>query len=172
MSAKDALASGARSATFSAGRAKKNDPIKFNKTVAKPELREAEISEVEEIFYRDSAKDNPVLATLIKAYDADESKPKPDLSRYQPMNDRVLLRRIVEKSENIIVQPDAFTLKSNKGEVIAVGSGMLIGPNIVPIELRPGDVVTFGEYNAEPVGVEGEELLLVSAFDIRLKILA
>jgi chaperonin GroES len=98
------------------------------------------------------------------------SKPK---ARYQPMNDRVLLRRIVEKSESLIVQPDAFTLKSNKGEVIAVGSGMLIGQNIVPIDLKPGDVVTFGEYNSEEIGKdEDAELLLVSAFDIRLKILA
>lgn len=95
-----------------------------------------------------------------------------NLAKYQPMNDRVLLRRIVEKTETLIVQPDAYQMKSNKGEVIAVGSGMLVGPNIVPIDLKPGDVVTFGEYNSEPVSVEGEELLLVSAHDIRLKILA
>ena len=47
---------------------------------------------------------------------------------------------------------------------------MLIGGELRPIPLAPGDKVRFGHYNAEDIEVEGEKLVLVSAFDIRLKI--
>lgn len=154
MPAKDALASGAKSAVFSAGHAKKDDPITFNRTVAAAGLTQA--AEVDVFDRRMAALDNKARAI--------------DLKRYQPMNDRVLLRRIVEKSENLVNLSDAHQAPSNKAEVIAVGTGMMIGNSLVPIPLAPGDVVIFGEYGVDEIEVEGEKLLMISAFDVRLKI--
>lgn len=91
-------------------------------------------------------------------------------AHYQPMNDRVLLREIVEEETALVVTPDAFKQKSNRGRVIAVGEGMVIGGVLRPINLKPGDTVLFGEYGAEPIELDGSKYLLVSAFDIRLKL--
>jgi len=156
--AKDSLAQGARSAAFPAGHADRNDPIEFHGTVATV------------------AGDDLGLG---KAPTADEFKWQPraeepvrvvDFSKYQPMNDRVLLRRIQQKNESLVRMAEAFVQDSDIGEVIAVGDGMLIGGELRPIPLASGDKVRFGHYNAEDIEVEGEKLVLVSAFDIRLKI--
>lgn len=146
--AKDSLARGAKSATFSAGQAQKDEPIEFHGTVAVEEKPDSD-----ESWQASEA----ILA-------------KPDLSKYQPMNDRVLLRRIEEKKDSLIVEPEAFARKPTKAEVIAVGQGMMIGGELRPIDLMPGDIVFYGEYNAEDIEIEGEKLLIVSAFDIRLRV--
>lgn len=152
----DALASGQRSATFSAGQAGKDEPIEFHGTVAVeenlPEGTDPVIDNTE--FFRRDVE--PVRAV--------------DFSKYQPMNDRVLLRRIQQKNESRVQIAEAFVQDSDIGEVIAVGDGMLIGGELRPIPLAPGDRVRFGHYNAEDIEVEGEKLVLVSAFDVRLKI--
>lgn len=158
--AKDSLARGAQSATFSAGQAERNDPIEFHGTVAEEALECEHGVPVGRVC---------VLCVADSVHSA-EPRPVVDFSKYQPMNDRVLLRRIEEKNEKRIVEPDAFAQKPNKAEVLAVGEGMLIGGQLRPINLQRGDLVLYGEYNAEEITVEGEKLLLVSAFDVRLKI--
>ena len=144
----DKLAQGAKSAVFSGGKANRNDPIQFHGTVATEERPDSD-----ESWQASKALLEPFLA-----------------SRYQPMNDRVLLRRIDEKADKLIVEPDAFARKPNKAEVLAVGEGMLIGGTLRPINLKAGDRVYYGEYNAEELELDGAKFLLVSAFDIRLKI--
>jgi chaperonin GroES len=103
------------------------------------------------------------------SYDLPSKKSKPRKT-YVPMNDRVLLKRLqdVDALESKFL-PEAFQTQSNKGEVVAVGSGMIIGSHLVPIDLKPGDVVLFGQYNAEVISLDGEDFILVSAFDVRLK---
>lgn len=163
--AKDSLARGARSATFSGGQAERNDPIEFHGTVAE--------EEAPSVYRCGICGDGPEPCR--HALNPEEPVRQPKsleelAAKYQPMNDRVLLRRIEEKNEKLIVEPEAFARKPNKAEVVAVGEGMLIGGELRPINLKPGDVVLYGEYNAEDIEVEGEKLLLVSAFDVRLKI--
>src|ERR1039458_8533860 len=154
----DALASGQKSAQFSGGHAAKDDPVEFHGTVAAVDSHT-----VERDVYQDWMKRNP--QPLVE-----EPAPVTDFSKYQPMNDRVLLRRIAAKNENLIQRPDAFVQASDIGQVLGGGEGMLIGGVLRPINLQPGDKVRFGHYNAEEIEVEGEKLVLVSAFDVRLKI--
>ena len=152
--AKDSLAQGARSAAFSAGHADRNDAIEFHRTVA------------EEL----PPGISPCTDDFKWLPRAEEPEHVVDFSKYQPMNDRVLLRRFQAKNESLVQMPEAYVMDSDVGEVIAVGDGMLIGGQLRPIPLAPGDKVRFGHYNAEDIEVEGEKLVLVSAFDIRLKI--
>jgi len=87
----------------------------------------------------------------------------------QPILDRVLVRRVEEKSEGEVVIPDAFRQESNKGEVIATGQFFIFGNQRMNVSevVRPGDIVLFGEYNAEPITLDGEKYLLVRVQDIR-----
>lgn len=91
---------------------------------------------------------------------------------YEPMNDRVLLRKVAAENARMVQLPDAFVQDSDIGIVISVGDGMLIGGELRPIRLKLGDKVRYGHYNAEEIEVFGETCILVSAFDVRLKIKA
>ena len=188
--AKDQLARGAKSATFSAGRAKKDDPIEFHGTVALEEIKggnpdhQGTEDDPSKLRYGAGAipssrspypakLQTPVLVDSDESWQASEALNKlrnlPKF-QYQPLNDRVLIRRVEEESTSLIAQPDAFRKKPTKGIVLAVGTGMIVGGQLIPIPLEVGDTVYFGEYGPEELEIEGEKLTLVSAFDIRLKV--
>ena len=163
--AKDSLARGAASATFMGGTPDKNDPIEFHGTVAAEDV-EAQPCPCdkcgtfhETAFCPAPAKPEPKTLEELAAL-------------YEPMNDRVLLRRVTEENKRLIQLPDQFKLESDLGIVVAVGSGMIVNGQLVAIPLKPGDKVRVGHYNIEDIEIEGETLMLVSAYDVRLKIKA
>jgi co-chaperonin GroES (HSP10) len=164
--AKDSLARGASSAQFMGGTPSTSDPIEFHGTVAvEQEDCDHGISKTRTCILCDAAK-LPVVV-----------KPEPNsleqlAALYEPMNDRVLLRRVTEDNKRLVAMPDAYKLDSDLGVVIAVGGGMLVNGQFVPIPLQLGDKVRVGHYNVEDIEVEGETLMLVSAYDVRLKIKA
>lgn len=164
--AKDDLARGAKSAVFSAGQAQKDEPIEFHGTVA---LEEAFKGDPEAFCPHGTAMDRVcVLCDRHKIAEALHPEPKSleELAAlYEPLNDRVLLRRITEENKRLIQMPDAFKLESDLGVVIAVGFG-------VPFPLTMGDKVRVGHYGIEDIEIEGETLMLVSALDVRLRIKA
>jgi chaperonin GroES len=160
--AKDSLARGAKSATFPAGQARKGEPIEFHGTVAVEESRQ--LACAHGVTGLCMICERPQIPTP-------EPKSLEELAAlYEPMNDRVLLRRVTEENKRLVQMPDAFKLESDLGVVIAVGSGMLVNGQLVPIPLKLGDKVRVGHYNIEDIEVEGETLMLVSAYDVRLKI--
>src|SRR5271163_3737422 len=92
--------------------------------------------------------------------------------RYSPLTDFVLLQRIedtLESSSGGIVIPEIGQVKSNKGRVVAVGEGRIIGGQIVPIPLDEGDIVLFGKYGAEDITLDGVDYLLLRYDELKLK---
>jgi chaperonin GroES len=91
--------------------------------------------------------------------------------RYQPLANFVLLQRIDETVEmqGSIIIPEIGQVKSNKGRVIAVGEGRIIGGQLVPIPLSEGDIVLFSKYGAEDVNLDGQDYLLLRYDEIKLK---
>ena len=91
--------------------------------------------------------------------------------RYQPLANFVLIERIDENLETIrgIVIPEIGQVQSNKGRVIAVGEGRIIGSQLVPIPLEEGDIVLFSKYGAEDVKLDGKDYLLLRYDEIKLK---
>lgn len=81
----------------------------------------------------------------------------------QPLNDRVLLRRIKQEDDKQVKIADAYQPDSNRGEVLGIG-GAAVG------ELKIGDHVLFGDYSAQDIEVEGEKLVLISVHDIWLRL--
>ena len=90
---------------------------------------------------------------------------------YQPLANFVLIQRIDENSEMIggIHIPEIGQQKSNKGRVVAVGEGRIIGGVITPIPLEEGDIVLFSKYGAEDVKLDGVDYLLLRYDEIKLK---
>ena len=62
----------------------------------------------------------------------------------EPRNDFVLIERIEEPQRSVIIVPDIAKSLSIKGKVLAVGPGKRDEDgNVVPIEVKPGDIVLF-----------------------------
>jgi chaperonin GroES len=96
----------------------------------------------------------------------------PAISRYVPLANFVLVQRIDEAADVTpggMFIPQIAKTQSNKGRVIAVGEGRIIGGRIEPIPLAAGDIVLFSKWGAEEVTLDGEEYLLLRYDEIKLK---
>ena len=96
------------------------------------------------------------------------------LELYEPLANFVLIKRLdddVDVQRGIVI-PEIGQQKSNKGRVIAVGEGRIIGGQIVPMPIERGDLVLFSKYGAEEVLLDGEEFLLLRYDEIKLRVRA
>ena len=88
---------------------------------------------------------------------------------FQPLHDRVLLRRVgeEEKSAGGIIIPDTAQEKPSEGIVVAVGSGVRADDGSVrELDVKAGDRVLFGKFGGTDVKVDGEDLLILRESDI------
>jgi len=88
---------------------------------------------------------------------------------FRPLHDRVVVRRVEseEKTRGGIIIPDTAKEKPAEGEVIAVGSGVRDDHGkIVPLDVKVGDRVLFGNWSGTEVKVNGEDLLIMKEADI------
>jgi co-chaperonin GroES (HSP10) len=77
-----------------------------------------------------------------------------------PAKDRIVLKRIEEVAESLIIDPNAPL--SCKGRVIAVGRDF-------QDQYQPEDVVFFGKHNNEDIELDGEDFVIVWGDDIRFR---
>ena len=92
-----------------------------------------------------------------------------DLKKFRFLYDHVLVRAI-KKDTGIkgLVRPDQYDDKPEFGEVISVGEGRLMDDGtIVPINVKPGDIIFFSKYSSEQTRTLGEDYYIIRADDIR-----
>jgi chaperonin GroES len=66
-----------------------------------------------------------------------------------------------------IVIPDSATEKPQRGEIVAVGNGMITDSGEVrALEVKVGDQVLFGKYSGTEIKVDGEDVLIMKEEDI------
>lgn len=90
-------------------------------------------------------------------------------TKFRPLHDRVLVRRIAanEKTAGGIIIPDTAKEKPQEGEVIAAGSGLRSeSGTVTPLEVKTGDRVLFSKWSGTEVTLNGEELLVMKESDI------
>ena len=90
-------------------------------------------------------------------------------SKFRPLHDRVVVRRIQadEKTKGGIIIPDTAKEKPQEGEVVAVGpGGRDEAGKLIPIDVKAGDRVLFGKWSGTEVKLDGEELLIMKESDI------
>ena len=88
----------------------------------------------------------------------------------KPLGDRVLVE-IVEDSEQKtaggLYVPDSAKEKSQRGKVIAVGSGkMLDNGTRVALDVEVGNTVYFAKYGGTEVSLEGKNYSILAERDI------
>ena len=87
----------------------------------------------------------------------------------KPLADRVLVKVEEEETKTMggILLPDTAQKKSQKGVVVAVGSGKMTGEGKrLPLEVKEGDEVLFAKYSGTEIEDKGEKYLLLSERDI------
>lgn len=74
---------------------------------------------------------------------------------FEPLSDRVLLRRIEAEEEQIgsIIIPVAAKERPQEAVVIAVGPGRMEGAERLPMSVKVGDKVLIGKYSGQDVDI-------------------
>ena len=87
----------------------------------------------------------------------------------KPLADRVLVKVEEEETKTMggILLPDTAQKKTQKGVVVAVGSGKMTEEGKrLPLEVKEGDEVLFAKYSGTEIEDKGEKYLLLSERDI------
>ncbi len=87
----------------------------------------------------------------------------------RPIGDKIVVEVIDEPQTTAsgLVLPDTAKEKSQRGKVIAVGSGKLLENGTrEPIEVKVGETVLFAKYGGTEVELGGQELMILSQRDI------
>ena len=85
----------------------------------------------------------------------------------RPLHDRVIVRRVEEKKTTAsgLIIPDSSAEKPSRGEIVAAGKGKINAQGeLIPLDVKVGDTVMFGQYSGSEITV-GEETLLVMSED-------
>lgn len=89
--------------------------------------------------------------------------------KLKPLGDKIVVEVIDEPQTTAsgIVLPDSAKEKSQRGKVIAVGSGKLLDSGErVALEVSEGDTVVFAKYGGTEVNIDGQELMILSERDV------
>ena len=89
--------------------------------------------------------------------------------KFRPLHDRVVVKRIdaEAKSAGGIIIPDTAQEKPQQGEVIAVGPGGRDDHGkLIPIDVKPSDVILFGKWSGTEVKIDGVDYLIMKESDI------
>ena len=88
----------------------------------------------------------------------------------KPLGDRILVEIIEEteqKTAGGLYVPDTAKEKSQRGKVVAVGSGKTLDSGTkVALEVSVGDTVYFAKYGGTEVTLEGKNYSILSERDI------
>ena len=113
------------------------------------------------------AKKAPAKAPAVKALAA---KAPAKAAVIKPLGDRVVIE-VIEESDQMTASglfvPDTAKEKSQRGKVIAVGSGKTLeSGQKVALEVSVGDVVYFAKYGGTEVTISGSNYTILAERDI------
>ena len=89
--------------------------------------------------------------------------------KLQPIRDRIVIKMVEAETKTAsgIVIPDAAAEKPSQGDVLAVGTGKLTPEGtIVPMVIKEGDRVLFGQFAGQVVKVDKEEFRILKEEDV------
>jgi len=102
--------------------------------------------------------------TNLYQYFCNEERHAMASTKFTPLHDRILVRRL-EEGESIrggIIIPDTAKEKPQEGEVIAVGKGKSNDEGkVFPLDVKAGDTILFGKYSGTEIKLDNEEFLIM-----------
>jgi len=89
--------------------------------------------------------------------------------KFRPLHDRIAIQPLAseEKTTGGIIIPDSAQEKPIQGKVVAVGNGTRdTNGNIIPLEVKVGDVVIYGKWGGTEVKIDGCDLIIMKESDV------
>jgi chaperonin GroES len=88
----------------------------------------------------------------------------------RPLEDRIVVRPTEAEETTVsgIVIPDTAKEKPQQGQVLAVGPGRRSEQtgDVIPLDVKVGDIVVYSKYGGTEITVEGEDLLILNGRDV------
>ena len=85
----------------------------------------------------------------------------------RPLFDKIIVKRIEERTTTGgILIPETASDKSQKGLVVAVGTGKYEDGKICPMTIKINDNVLFGKYSGTEINVKGKEYIVMKEEDV------
>lgn len=100
----------------------------------------------------------------VAAMAADTKPGKAFYFPYRCLGEQILVKRIDaedEKTAGGVLKPEIARLKSNRGIIMALGEGRIIGSAFHPFQLHTGQVVRFSRVGGQDIEVDGENFILL-----------
>lgn len=94
-------------------------------------------------------------------------------SKIEPLADRVVVKSVTQEEvlASGLVIPDTAKEKPQQGEVVAVGPGRRDdNGNLVPMDVKAGDIILYAKYSGTEVKIDQEEYLVLAERDVLAKI--
>ena len=92
----------------------------------------------------------------------------------QPLDDRIVVRpsEAEQTTASGLVIPDTAKEKPQQGEVLAVGPGRRSDQTgeIIPLDVKVGDIVVYSKYGGTEITEDGEDLLILNGRDVLAKV--
>jgi chaperonin GroES len=92
------------------------------------------------------------------------------MSKIKPLSDHILIEPIKgkEKTKYGILLPETIEKeRPEQGKVVAVGPGKKTNSgNLIPMEVKPGDMVLFTKYGPNEIKIDEKEYLIAKEEDI------
>ena len=91
------------------------------------------------------------------------------MANVRPLRDRVLVKRVEEKEQQVggIIIPDSAKEKPLQAEVVAVGNGRVLEDGTrVPLGVKAGDKVLIGKWSGTEVKIDGEEFVILKEDEV------
>lgn len=91
-----------------------------------------------------------------------------EISNVRPVLDRVIVKKLkAEEMQGVLLLADTAQKEPNKGVVVAVGPGAIGSNNsYLPMLLKAGDTVAWGEFAGQKDLIGGEEYWIINYGDI------
>lgn len=85
-----------------------------------------------------------------------------------PLDDRVIVRSLEDavQTRGGLFIPDTAKERPQHGEIIAAGPGRFDDGQRVPMDVKVGDKVLYGQYSGTEVTIDGERLLILRESDV------
>ncbi len=88
----------------------------------------------------------------------------------KPLEDRLVVKpnEAEQTTASGLVIPDTAKEKPQQGEVLAVGTGKRSEQTgeVIPLDVKVGDIVLYSKYGGTEITVDGDELLVLSTRDV------
>jgi chaperonin GroES len=90
-------------------------------------------------------------------------------TKFTPLHDRILVRRIEEAgtTRGGLIIPDSAKDKPQEGEVISIGRGKTNDEGkVFPLAVQQGDRILFGKYAGTEIKIDGENFLIMKEEEV------